>query len=223
MKISTKYGFAFLCTPKCASTSLEAALHDLCDIHFSGHPKLKHINARTYTEKIRAIHQQIFPSLRVESFCLIRNPLDWMQSWYSYRSRAALKTPSHPSHRNYAGNISYNEFIESYIAQGERLPYAKMRSQYDFMRLENGEIGVDHIIPLDRIDRVIDFIHGKSGHTIKLPKLNKSPKRISIQSLDNALEEKLRQHLANDIALYNLAMRYETFSKTLHASEFNPA
>ncbi len=221
MRISTRFGFAFLCTPKCASTSIEAAINDYCNISFLGHNKLKHINARTYTEKVIPLHKHLFPSLNVESFCLIREPLEWIQSWYRYRSRAALQNPNHRNHRNYTGNISYDEFVESYIADGTRPPFASIRTQYDFIRLDNGDIGVDHIMPLDRMDLVADFILEKTGSRIKLPHKNVSPHKKSELTLDKGLVEKLRKHLRNDIALYSLVKKHGTFNRVLHGKEFS--
>lgn len=222
MQLSTQFGFAFLCTPKCASTSIEKAIKNLCGVQFSGHRKLKHLNARTYAEKVRPIHQQLLPSIAIESFCLIRDPLDWMQSWYRYRSRRTLKNPNHPSHKHYTGNISYSEFIESYMAEGNRRPYAKIRTQYDFVRLDNGTVGVDHIFPMDRMDLVIDFIEAKTSRKIALPRLNRSPKKRSALTLDEKLEKQLCDYLANDIALYNLAKEQGHFTNSLHAGEFSP-
>ena len=221
MQISTRFGFAFLCTPKCASTSISSAIDEFCNIHFKGHNKLKHINARTYTERVLPLHKHLFPSLTIESFCMIREPLEWMQSWYRYRSRVALKKPKHPNHNNYTGNISYDEFIESYLTPGRRPPSARIQTQYDFMKLDTGDIGVDYIIPMERMDLMIDFLFEKTGQRITLPRKNVSPQKKRRLTLNKKLEERLRSYLANDIALYNLAIKNGKFDKTRHADEFS--
>ena len=220
MKISTKFKFAFLCTPKCASTSIEEAISEFCSISFSGFSKLKHLNARTYAERILPLHQHLFPALNIESFCMIRDPLEWIQSWYQFRSRAELNNPNHRHHNRYAGNIRYNEFIELYIADGNRPPFARIRTLYEFMRLDNGDIGVDYIFPLDRMDLVSDFISRKTGTTIHLPHRNVSPQTSGLK-LDKALEASLRDHLSVDIALYNLVKKNGVFNNAVHGEAFS--
>ena len=79
-----------------------------------------------------------------------------------------MKNPKHPNHNNYTGHIGYDEFIREYISDGERKPYAKLRTQYKFIALNNGQIGVDHIMPLDRIDLVAEYLSNKIGKTVNL-------------------------------------------------------
>ena len=221
MKISTRFGFAFLCTPKCASTSVEAAIENFCNIRFSGHKKLKHLNARVYTEKILPLHQHLLPSVNIESFCLIREPVERMKSWYRYRSRKQLKNPNHPNHKNYTGNMSYEEFITSWLATDKRPRAVKLQTQYDFVRLRDGGIGVDHIMSMDRIDLLTDFLLEKTGEKINMPRKNISRRKNIELTLDKELEEKLNQHLRNDFALYELVKKHGRFEKALHAQEFS--
>ncbi len=74
---------------------------------------------------------------------------------------------------------------------------------------------------MDRIDLVSDFIFERTGNRIKLPHKNRSPRKRFELTLDKELEEKLRKHLRNDIALYNLAKHNKTFVTALHAKEFS--
>ena len=52
MIISLKRKFAFLCMPKCASTSTENALRRLADIRIGGLPGMKHLNYRGYEKYV---------------------------------------------------------------------------------------------------------------------------------------------------------------------------
>ena len=217
MQMSTRYGFAFLCMPKCASTSIEAAIKKFCNINFSGHPTIKHINAQVFSESILAAHQKLVPSSNIESFCLIREPLEWIESWYRFRTRDQLKDPRHPNHKNYTGNISYNDFIKEYISEGKRKSFANLRTQYKFLSLNNGQIGVDHIIPMDRLDLVTNLLSEKLEQKIKIRKKNVSP-RVPVP-LERGIEEKLRQYLAKDIAVYEFVMNHEKFNKALHSDK----
>jgi len=204
--------------PKCASTSVETAIKELCKISFSGKPRIKHLNAQVFSEKILPICQSLSGSDRkIESFCLMRDPLEWVKSWYCYRARNQLKNPCHPNHNNYTGNISYNDFIKAYISKGKKRSFSKIKTQYDFLKLGNGQIGVDHIFPLDRINLVEKFLSEKTKTVITIPKVNISPKKPII--LEQGLEEELRQYLAKDISIYEFIKQQESFNRSLHADE----
>lgn len=214
MKLSTKYGFAFLCTPKCASTSIEAAIDPVCNVDFSGPGAIKHINARVFNESILALHKRLMPSVAIESFCMMRDPLGWIESWYRYQRRDELKDPAHFNHARYTGNIGYDEFIAAFIQPpGKNRPaYARMITQNDFVRLDNGEVGVDRIFPVERMDLVMDFLRQKTGRKIAIPQENVSPKQAC--QLDPGLARQLEAHLAPDIALYEQVRAQGCYSKT---------
>jgi hypothetical protein len=184
--------------PKAASTSVEAALKEHCDIVFSGHPKVKHIDAQTYSSNIRPLlpHPK-----RIESFCLIRSPLEWLESWYRYRSRKELMAPESPNHKNYTGHLSYDEFVTAYLSEATIRPtFARLQNQYKFVQLRNGAIGVDRIFCMDRLDLVSEYLSHKIGRDVSIDFKNRSPKRISV--LDPKIKKKLKEHLVKDIALY---------------------
>ncbi|MEM7791155.1 MAG: sulfotransferase family 2 domain-containing protein [Verrucomicrobiota bacterium] len=216
MQISTKHGFAFLCMPKCASNSVQEAIKDYSNITIKGHPNLKHINARDAETYFLKFHRIALPHIPIETFCIIRDPLEWIESWYRYRTRDELKNPKNPSHSNYTGNVSYNEFIEAYISQEPRPPYAKIRRQFDFVRSDEGKIAVDHIFPIDDMTLLQKFLEAKIGEEISFRRKNVSPK-VSV-SLDPTLEARLVDYLKRDIELYNMVKEYGHFSKSLHAN-----
>ena len=218
MQLSSKYGFAFLCMPKCASTSIESALSRFCNIQYSGHPGLKHLNAKTFVDSILPVHRKLVPAAHMESICLMRDPLDWIESWYRYRHRDGLRNPNHPNHSRSTWNMSYDEFIAEYVAEGPRKPYANLGTQFRFLTLGDGQVGIDHIIPMNRIDLFEDFISEKLGERISIPSKNTSAKmNLSIE--DPTLEFKLNKHFAQDIILYNFIKENEGFNKKLHSNE----
>tara|TARA_B110000285_G_scaffold231454_1_gene300213 strand:+ start:60 stop:695 length:636 start_codon:yes stop_codon:yes gene_type:complete len=202
--------------PKCASTSIERAISTLCNINFSGRARIKHINAQIFTEKILSAHQALLPSIQIESFCVMREPLQWIESWYKYRSREKFKKEHN---RNYTGHISYNDFITEYISKGTRKPFAKIRTQYDFLKLRNGEIGIDLIFPLENMGLVEQFLFEKTNSKIIIPRINQSPTKDMTQ-LPPELEDALRQHLAKDIVVYNFIKKHKTFQNSQHGEEF---
>jgi len=201
MKVSAKYGFAFLCMPKCASTSIESVLKKYSELSVSGDPRLKHINAKKYKEYIVPIYQDIIPDAKIEVFCMMREPMDWLNSWYRYRARKELANPRHPQHKNYTGNMSYEDFLLAYL-ESDRPPYARVGSQYNFITLPNGDIGVDKIFNIDSIDKVEKYISQKVGEKIKIPQKNVSGKISKKVNIPNELEKKIKDLLKNDYDLY---------------------
>ena len=49
-----------------------------------------------------------------EVVCVVREPVDWLASWWRYRSREELADPSKRNHRNYAGHLSFEQFARAY-------------------------------------------------------------------------------------------------------------
>lgn len=200
MQLSTQHGFAFLCMPKCASTSIEEAISQYCSINFSKHPGLKHINARNFHKYILAYHLKIVPGKEIETFCLMREPVDWIYSWYRFRTRDELKNPKHPDHANYTGNISFSQFVDELVSR-KNVPYVKVGFQKDFMLLGNGEMGVDRVFPMEKMSEVEAYLSKKTGRVISIPHTNIAPKRQF--DLDDFLLNQLIQYYEKDIELYN--------------------
>lgn len=219
MQMSTKYRMAFLCMPKCASTSIEAVCKRFCNIDFSGHGNVKHINARIFTENILEAHKRVLPSFKIESFCLVRDPFDWVQSWYRFRTRDEIKNPSDPNHKNYVGNISFDEFVEEFISSGKRQPYANLGTQYDFVRLKNGKVGVDRIFPMTRLDLVAEYMSEKLDRRIELPAKNVSP-RLELE-IESSRKERLMEFLVKDSSIYSYVNNLGVFDRKIHGAELN--
>ncbi len=218
MQISTVHNFAFLCSPKCASTSIESAIKPLCHINMSQRGEVKHINAEMYNKHLVPLFDAIIPENKISSFCTIREPFDWIESWYKFRTRDKIKDPTNPYHKNYTGKVSYNEFIEAFIAPGQRPPYADLPSQFDFISTSEKKIGIDYLFPVDRLDLVAEFIAKKSGKQIIIPVKNMSPSADT--PLDPILRRKLAEHLKDDIALYNVVNRVGIFQTCIHEELF---
>jgi hypothetical protein len=206
MLMSTQYGFAFLCNPKCASTSVESVLKKHCNIRFTGPSNIKHINARNFDACILKLHGELTAHRPIESFCLIRNPVDWLESWYRYRSRPELaQAKARKQQLRYVGDISFSDFVEAYLLPAnERPAFARLSTQFDFMRLQDGSIGVDRIYPLERMDKVREFLSGKIGKPIEFPTKNVSPETPA--ELEEDLRARLLDRLKKDATLYELAL-----------------
>jgi hypothetical protein len=216
MELSTKFGFAFLCMPKCASTAIEAAIHQHCNISFSGHPSFKHMDARTFCVRVLNYHRTKVPNREIESFCLMRDPFEWVFSWYRYRKREEIRNLKHPSRKNYTGGVTFDEFVEAYTST--QPSYAKVGMQTSFFKMKDGIIGVDYIFSMNRMDLVSKFLSKKIRQKISISVSNASPKQE--YSLAPNLAERLRDYLKEDIAVFRLIDELGMFSKKLHADKF---
>lgn len=75
MLISLKYGFAFFCTPKCASNSIEAMLKPYADIHLLGSPQVRHTDVDKFDRFIAPYLQQVAPGAEYQRVAVIREPV----------------------------------------------------------------------------------------------------------------------------------------------------
>ena len=191
MRISTTYGFAFLCMPKTASTSIETALFPYCDLVTKNkQPNLKHTNYRTYSRFIEPYLKKTVGK-KLETICVMRDPIDWLHSWYRYRKRDALKGKD-----NSTENMDFSEFISKYI-----LGEIRVGKQSNFITDRHGNIGVDRVFKYEDLDKLKEYFENKIGKRIELPVMNVSPKEEFL--LDEELKFKLRDYLEIDYNIYN--------------------
>ncbi|WP_194865053.1 sulfotransferase family protein [Alloalcanivorax profundimaris] len=200
MLLSSKHGFAFLCMPKCASTSIEIALRNYCTVRITGQPDLKHMDARTYHRYIGDMHKKLLPDVSIEVVCMMREPLEWLHSWYRYRTREELKDPTHPNRNNYTGGLEFDEFLKAYMSR-ERPPFADVGSQRQFLELENGSLGVDRIFRVDDMEGLKSYFREKLGEEIEIPNENVSPSMP--MELGRFREWRIKRYLSKEYELYH--------------------
>ena len=201
MLISKKFDFVFLSMQKCASNSIEAALHPHSDIILSVNP-FKHTNYRKYSKFLQPYLEEMAGIGDAETICLVREPVSWLNSWYRFRSRPALRNPQHRNHRNSTYHVSFDEFIEQYMTSNPP-SYANVGTQYDFARNDAGSIGVDTIFCYERLDQFLSYMHKKTGAALRLDHINRSPNPVNTLSAD--LGNRLRQYIPDDFGLYEKA------------------
>ena len=194
MRVSIRYGFTFLCMPKCASTSIERALRPYCELVTQGGnvpgTRLKHTNLRNYKKFLEPFINTI-ASEPLETVCLMREPIDWLHSWYRYRKRDEIAdTP-----RSTRG-ISFDQFCEAYM-EGK---VKGLGSQYRFITTEDGEIGVDKIFRYEELDKLKQYFEEKIGKEIEFPVMNVSPKEERLLSPE--VEAKLKEFLKKEYEIY---------------------
>ncbi len=189
MRVSKKYGFTFLCMPKCASTSIERALRPYSQLNSNQDIKMKHTNYRNYNKYIKPCVGK-----KLEIVCLMREPVLWLYSWYKYRKRDEIKNKNKST-----ANISFSEFCEAYLLTNPPI-YASMGKQSDFFKDNDGKQGVIKIFKYENLEEIKKYFEEKIGKKLEIPLLNISPK--DNYDLDTVLEQRLKDFLKIDYEIY---------------------
>ena len=181
-----------LATPKTGTTAITAALESLAAVSISQPPALKHTN-------VRAFHQFLRPYLEAASggpfrvAALIREPRDWLGSWYRFRQSDSITAPQEST-----ADLSFDDFVHAYCAL-PRPEFANVGSQAEFLDHGTGK-RVDHLFRYEDMSTFVRFLEDKLDCEILLPHLKVSPPG-SVE-LSAKSEDLLRQVLAKDFQLY---------------------
>lgn len=192
MLVFWKQRLVFLATPKTGTTAIETALESLASVVIQHPPALKHTPVRRY----RRFLAPYLKSAAKEDFTVVammREPIDWLGSWYRYRTREAIAETARST-----AAMSFDDFVQGYLAQPQP-DYADIGSQGTF--LQGGERpGGDRIFRYEDIGSLVAFLEDRLDCEIILPRLNVSPKGSTV--LSSATEARLRVEYASDFALY---------------------
>ncbi|WP_171176439.1 sulfotransferase family 2 domain-containing protein [Ruegeria sp. HKCCD8929] len=196
MLVFYKERLALLSVPKTGSTAYQTALRDRADLVVSGPPDLKHAPVRRYDRFFQNIFRKMFDT-EMEIMAVVREPIDWLGSWYRYRHRPAL-TGSPTS----TEGISFDEFVEAYM-KGTRPAFADVGSQSQFFITRSNGVGATHIFKYEHQDKIIAFLENRLGTKIILNRENASPE-IPL-SLSSKVEERFRRKFAGEFDLHKSA------------------
>ncbi len=197
MQISLNHRFAFFCTPKCASNSIEAMLRPHVDVDLQGSPQVRHTNVTQYRRYLAPYLAEVAPDTWVETVALVREPVSWLYSWYRFRARSELRAQKHV---NSTSHVSFEEFLAAYLAEPQP-EFARVGSQADFLLDENGRQGVDHLFAYENVDGLVDWFAGRIGTSLTLRAINVSPGRVYKSNLleqFGALQRRLRSRLVRN-------------------------
>lgn len=194
MLIFIKEQLVFFATPKTASTSIETTIGNLCEIRLSRHPAVKHTPYRKYKRLLEPFISTVIDA-EPDRIAAFREPVDWLGSWYRYRSRQELLGTA-----NSTRDVTFNQFIESYL-QDESPAYARVGSQAKFVSDKNGTLGMTHLFRYDQLGTLVAFLEERLKKQIKLPKTNVSPK--TELSISPAMLKELQNAYTRDFEIYD--------------------
>jgi len=202
MMASLRFGFIVLSMPKCASSSLQQALTPVCDVRFKDH--MKHVD-NAFVER------WVLPMLRARRapapyapriFCLMRDPIEWLYSWYRYSwdeaGRPAAAGGTRGAREPYA---NFAAFLAGYFSARPPRVGGVLR-QTDFLRGADGAPGAIELFRFEDHARLLRTLEGLCGQALELKVTNRSrPRRDADFAGVDLLD--LRRRLAPEYAVYD--------------------
>ena len=191
MIISDSHNFVFVATTKTGSTSIEKNLgsykskHKITHLHDSYN---KHCPLKIIYNKFPFIEDYF-------KFAIVRNPFDWVVSWYFYRKTRL--------NENNTKDISFKEWLvdensSAYNIQGIGLTL----SQYDIISC-NKNIKIDFVGKFENLQEDFNIICDKIGiPQLELPYKNKSQHKHYTEYYDDETKEIVAEKYAKDIEYF---------------------
>ncbi|RJL05211.1 hypothetical protein [Paracoccus siganidrum] len=191
MLIFWEQRLVFLATPKAGSTAVESALESLASAAIQRPAALKHADIANF-------HRHLHPWLEAQAggpFCtvaLMREPVDWLRSWYRFKLRDDHVDPTHRME-----GVSFAQFASDYARPGGPAQL-EIGQQRDF--LTDGTRRVDRIFRYEDFPAFIEFLEDRLGCALEMPRINVPPP-VDVH-LDADQEARLREAMRADIDLY---------------------
>lgn len=188
-----KERLTFLAVPKTGSTAYEQALGPHADIVVRDPPQLKHAPIYRYNRFFRPMFEKQGAE-DMETLAVMREPIDWLSSWYRYRAR-----PFMAGKPNSTSDMTFDTFVDAY-ATGKPPSFANVGSQAKFLEARPNGTRIAHLFRYDDQTALNAFLEARLGRAFELPRANVSPPRDVTLSAD--VEQKLRRKCAAEFDLY---------------------
>jgi len=178
-----------LAVPKTGTTAIQGALAPRASMVLRDPPQLKHSPVYRYRRFLQPLFAQGGGQEDMETFALVRNPIDWLGSWYRYRHRDELV-----GRPNSTRDVTFDDFVTEYT-KGNPAPFANIGSQAKFLTLGDKSVGVTHLYQYEAMDKALAFLCERLNRDeIALNRKNVSP--AMTLTLSQAVEDRLRDRCA---------------------------
>ncbi|WP_343115520.1 hypothetical protein [Ostreiculturibacter nitratireducens] len=194
MLIFWKERLVFLANTRCGSTSIESALESLAHVAVQRPPPLKHTSASAFRRYL-APYLELAAGEAFTTVALMREPTDWLGSWYRHRQRADLPL-GEPS----TDGMAYPDFVTSFLSDSPP-PVARLESQAEFLSGPDGGPLVDRIFRYEDLGGFLAFLEERLDCEITLPRDNVAPSAST--ELTQELSARLRERFAPDYVIYD--------------------
>ena len=194
MLVFWKQRIVLLAVPKTGTTALEQALLPYASAAILDPPGQKHVSAMGYRNRLAKFFEQRGKH-PMELVAVMREPVDWLGSWYRYRSRPQLDGKP-----NSTAGFSFDAFVEAWLSE-KRPAFAEIGSQANFLSDDQGRLAVDRLYRYDRMGDLVSFMEGRLETTLDIPQANVSPKGPI--ELSDAMRTRLVREAPTEFALWD--------------------
>ncbi len=186
----------FMAIPKTGTTALEGFLAPRADIVMRNPPEMKHMPVYRYKRFFIPLLERTGVT-GLETMAIVREPIDWLGSWYKYRSRDELKGQA-----NSTAEMSFDDFIKGYL-RNKKPPFADVGSQAKFAADGDNPNGITHLFRYENMKAAIEFLNKRLAVNIVLARKNVSPPREF--HLSPGVEARLRRKYEAEFTLWENA------------------
>ncbi|MCV6824462.1 MULTISPECIES: sulfotransferase family protein [Halocynthiibacter] len=197
MLIFAEEKLTYLAVPKTGSTAVEAKLAPRATSVLRNPPAMKHMPLYRYNRFLVPLLNKTGHG-ELETVAVVRNPIDWVGSWYRYRKREDLKnTP------NSTLDMNFEEFLTGYL-QEKQPAFAKVGSQSHFLT-RNGKLRPTHLFQYEEFPAFIASMEERLCQKIELSRHNVSPLE-EMEATEETLQ-RFEEKYALDFELWERASR----------------
>jgi len=194
MLVFSKERLVFLSVPKTGTTAWVEALAPRASLVVRAPPELKHAPVFRYNRFFRPMLER-FVGEGLTVLAVMREPVDWLGSWYRYRRRPALR--GQPASTD---GIDFDTFVRAY-ARGSQPEYARVGSQAKFLEPQRNGTAVTHLFRYDDQPGLRAFLEDRLDTTLATGRHNPSP--AAPLALSAQVAALVRRKHAADFALYD--------------------
>jgi hypothetical protein len=186
----------------CLSTATHEAFRNLADIVVTDPTEMRHMSLE-YWWRIMGRRLARRAGSPLKTVAVIRDPVDWLGSWYRYRSRADIPDPVRSTR-----GLEFDEFVGDYLSDMPSPMTADISDPIRFFCNSAGDIAVDHIFAYENWATFQGFMVKTVGDPGAVSERNVSPARET--ALSSPLRRRIEARLAPAIRLHRMALEGET-------------
>lgn len=194
MLVFSKEKLVFLSVPKTGTTAYEAALAPRAAMVVRHPPELKHAPVFRYNRFFRPALEK-FCGEGFDVLAVMRDPLDWLGSWYRYRQRDEAKGTRNSTH-----DVNFDAFVLAYM-KGDRPAFAQVGSQAKFLEPQKNGTAVTHLFRYEDQAGLLAFLQERLSFAFETQRMNDSPRAELPLSADT--EARYRRKFAVEYELYD--------------------
>jgi hypothetical protein len=199
MLVFSKQKLVLMAPPKTGTTALATALAPFATTIYSDPPMLKHMPIQRYQRFVAPLMDMVGEK-NLKTVAVVRNPIDWLGSWYKYRGRPFLNGKPQSTQ-----NVDFDTFVTGYM-KGDRPAYANVGSQAKFLTKNSPDVLADHLFQYEQMSKLVAFLEDAFETKIDLGFENVSPKRDF--DLSPEVEAKFRKRFSLDFDIWEQAFRH---------------